>query len=457
MESRWKVWNGDDAVVRSVVMRTSVLFALLFATASASAAESSAMLGHAQLDRLNSLAIGASLAIDAFPDGAGGESSLRFERIEVYAPGARVTVVDASGEHELPRSPRIELIGADAAGNVRASLSFDPGVENLSGVGTTSAGTFVVSGVRGADGMTLHAVPVESTYPSGVVPQILGGDDALPSGRPQPSALEIALTGQPSGSLRNAVVAVDTDNEFMSERFSNNTTNATAWIADLFATMNVMYQRDLDVNLQQGSTTLRTTTDPYTQNDTPADGADLDEFGTYWQNHYAAIPRSFAMLLSGKASSGNSASGIAWINAYCETQSQGGSYSVTQIFTNPQVNVSLSALVVGHELGHNFGAYHTHCTNVTTGAAPTGTNTIDKCWNESGCYSGAQSCPTSGPVAPAGTIMSYCNLHQCGPTGQNVAQFHPTQITVLNAYIALNTPTCLNDVSSDIIFRNGFD
>jgi hypothetical protein len=437
-------------------MRTTFLSALLLAIASTTAVAASPVLDRAQLDQLNNLRVGASAVIDRFPDGAGGQSSLRFERFDVYAPGARVVVVDASGEHELPRSPRIELIGADAAGNVRASLSFDPGVENLSGVGTTSAGTFVVSGVRSVDGMTLHAVPVESTYPSGVVPQIIGSDDALPSGRPQPSALEMALAGQPSGSLRNAIVAVDTDNEFMSERFSNNTTSATAWIADLFATMNVMYQRDLDVNLQQGTTTLRTTADPYSANDTPADGTDLDEFGTYWQNHYAAVPRSFAMLLSGKSSSGNSASGIAWINAYCETQSQGGSYSVTQVFTNPQVDVSLSALVVGHELGHNFGAYHTHCTNVTTGFAPTPTNTIDKCWNESGCYNGPQSCPTSGPGAPAGTIMSYCNQHQCGPTGQNVAVFHPTQITVLNAYIALNTPTCLS-TTNDIIFRNGFD
>jgi hypothetical protein len=437
-------------------MRTTLFFAVLSAFASASAAASPAMLDQVQITRLNDLRVGASVVIDGFPDASGGQSSLRFERIDVYGPGARVIVVDNSGEHEVPRSNRVELIGANAAGDVRVSLSFDPGLTNLSGVGTASTGTFVVSGERSARGITLHAVPVESTYPNGVVPQILGGDDALPSGKPQPSALEIALAGQPSGTLRNAVVAVDTDNEFMSERFSNNTAAATAWIADLFATMNVMYQRDLLVNLQQGTTMLRTTADPYVANDTPADSADLNEFGTYWQNHYAAVPRSFAVLLSGKASDGNRASGFAWIDAYCETQSQGGSYSVTQIFTNPQVDVSLSALVAGHELGHNFGAYHTHCTNITTGAAPTGTNTIDQCWNESGCYSGPQSCPTSGPGAPAGTIMSYCNQHQCGPTGQNVAIFHPTQIAVLNTYITQNTPSCLS-TTSDFIFHNGFD
>ena len=51
-------------------------------------------------------------------------------------------------------------------------------------------------------------------------------------------------------------------------------------------------------------------------------------------------------------------------------------------------------------------------------------------------HSGATSCPASGPGAPAGTIMSYCNQLQCGPTGQNVLQFHPTQVSTLNALIA---------------------
>jgi hypothetical protein len=258
--------------------------------------------------------------------------------------------------------------------------------------------------------------------------------------------------------LRGAVVAVDTDNEFMTERFNNNTGAAANWIADLFATMNVMYERDLDVRLLQGTTMLRTATDPYVQDGLPAaDQPDLVEFGSYWQTHYGNIPRAFAMLLSGKSSSGNSASGIAWINSYCENQSQGGSYSFNEVFTNPQVNVGLSALIVGHELGHNFGAFHTHCTNAATGAAPTGSNTIDKCYSsEQNCYSGATSCPSSGPGAPAGTIMSYCNLIPCGPTGQNVAQFHPTQINVLNTLIAQHTPSCLSP-TVDVIFEDGFD
>jgi hypothetical protein len=225
--------------------------------------------------------------------------------------------------------------------------------------------------------------------------------------------------------------------------------------------MNVMYERDVNVMLQQGTTFLRTTADPYVQNNTPADGADLNEFGTYWQSHYGNVPRSFAMLLSGKSPMPNQASGIAWVNSYCEMQSQGGSYSVNQIFTNPNIDVSLSVRIVGHELGHNFGASHTHCTDITTGNAPTGSNTIDRCFNGAageGCYSGAVSCPTAGPGHPLGTVMSYCNAQ--GPAGadcgQNFLQFHPTQVNVLNALIALHTPSCLS-ATTDIIFKNGFD
>lgn len=126
------------------------------------------------------------------------------------------------------------------------------------------------------------------------------------------------------------------------------------------------------------------------------------------------------------------------------------------MFTNAQVGVSYSARVVGHELGHNFGAYHTHCTNASNGSAPTGTNTIDRCSNESGCYSGATSCPSSGPGAPAGTIMSYCNSIGCGSQGQNVLQFHPTQVAVLSALIAQNTPGCIAPLA-DRVFVSGFE
>ena len=147
--------------------------------------------------------------------------------------------------------------------------------------------------------------------------------------------------------------------------------------------------------------------------------------------------------------------GIAWRNRYCQTQ-HNGSYTSTGVH-QLGIGVASSAFLVGHELGHNFGARHTHCANATNGSGNTGVNTIDQCFaGESGlgCYAGVTSCPTSGPGAPAGTLMSYCHLRspQCG-SGDNVLQFHPTHVTLVRNRIAANTPSC---VRSEVIFTNGF-
>jgi hypothetical protein len=445
------------------------LFAFVFCIASTQAIAATHMLslGQSQLDRLNALSVGTSLVVDDFPDGYGNRSSLRFERIDVYAKGARVIAITPDGERELPRSPRIELIGSDSSNTVRAHLAFDPGFKQITGAGSSPAGSFAVSAAEGANGVQLVVKPAQEALPPGVVPEVLPGNDSLPSGQPMPDALTLSLTGNAVSAVpRGAVVAVDVDHELLVNRFggtaSSNLSAATSWIADLFATMNVMYVRDLNVSLQQGTTIFRVGATPYSIGaNTAADNNDLAHFGTYWQASEASVQRDFAVLLSGQLTGGFSAAGIAWINAYCITASNGGSYSVNKVFTSSQVPVDLSARIVGHELGHNFGAAHTHCTNATNGSYPVASSTIDQCYNgESGggCYAGAVSCPAAGPGHPLGTLMSYCNMGPPGGAncGQNVLQFHPTQITTLSALIAQHTPSCLN-ATADVIFQNGFD
>ncbi len=429
----------------------------------AQAAPGTVALDAATLGRLARLPAGSSLDMVGFPAGPGVVSDMTFRRLDVYAPGARIIVVDAAGEHEIPRSQRIHLLGYSRDGTARVGLSFDPDLKREPyGAGSGPAGAFVLRAESTADGWQFHAISSESALPPGVTLDYPANEDSLPDPDAAPQPLEHLLDGQtPAGVLRNAVVAIDTDTTFMSARFGGNTAQATAWIADLFAQMNVMYERDLDVHLQQGTTFLRTASDPYANADTSATSAQLNEFGTYWQNNYSsgggAVSRSFAALLSGNSSSGNSSSGIAWVNSYCRTASSGGSYSVTQIFTNPNLGVSYTAFIAGHELGHNFGAKHTHCSDATTGASSS-TNTIDQCYRaESGCYSGAVSCPVSGPGAPKGTVMSYCHIGAPNGAncGQNVQQFHPTHVTQLRALVAANTPTCLT-LATDVIFANGF-
>jgi len=178
----------------------------------------------------------------------------------------------------------------------------------------------------------------------------------------------------------------------------------------MFNTMNTMYENDLQVQLLIGTTILRTSaaSDPYTAmlpNNPAADPqgtrmpTNLNIFGAYWKNNENAVPRAFTTMLSGQiASSGGgcSAAGIAWVDEYCQKgftsgSNTVGSFNLTQVCTNLGVdpNGTFDARIVGHEIGHNFGAAHTHCTDITTGASKVATNTIDACYNGeagSGCY-----------------------------------------------------------------------
>ncbi len=448
-------------------MRALLSFVLLLALGDAMAAQSLA-LQSTQLTQLDELPVGASIVIDGFPDGFGNSASIRFERIDVYALGARIIASGPDGERELPRSQRIELIGADASGSVRAQLAFEPGFIQVRGAGSSPVGAFAISASKGAQ---LDVVPASEALPPGVTPEVIPSDDGLPNGRPTTELPRFAQAiAAASAAPRGAVVAVDVDHELLVNRFggtgSANLSAAASWIADLFATMNVMYQRDLNVTLEQGTTIFRTGATPYViAANVAANGTDLNNFGNYWQANQASVPRDFTALLSGQpsrsGSNGLSSSGIAWINSYCHTAGNGGSYSVTKAFTNSGVPVDLSARVVGHELGHNFGAAHTHCTDVNTGAYSVATNTIDQCYNGeagSGCYGGSVSCPSAGPGHPLGTLMSYCNTSAPSGAncGQNVLQFHPTQIATLSILIAQNTPSCLS-ATADLIFKDGFD
>jgi hypothetical protein len=223
-------------------------------------------------------------------------------------------------------------------------------------------------------------------------------------------------------TLHTATLAIDTDNEFMNLKFTNNTTTATNYIASLIASMTAIYERDALVRLLQGTTYLRvsTTADPY--NDVSsgnANGSKLQEFSNVWNTTYASIPRAVAVMLSGKQSGGG-ASGIAWVNTLC------GKYygtSFSQVYTSGTTPSSGDVLVVAHEIGHNFGSPHTHCYSTP----------IDNCYNaESGCFAGTKSCPASqtinGVTGVTGTLMSYCHLSGLANCTSKTV-FHPRTIS----------------------------
>jgi len=109
--------------------------------------------------------------------------------------------------------------------------------------------------------------------------------------------------------------------------------------------------------------------------------------------------------------------------------------SFSQVFLSGTVPSFGDVLVVGHEIGHNFGSPHTHCYSPP----------IDNCYNaESGCYSGATSCPAASTINGVpnvtGTLMSYCHLLG-GCTSSLV--FHPRTVTLVQPLIQAAVNTCI--------------
>jgi len=454
-----------------------VLFALLIAGAPGAGIAAHAF-DSSTLGRLAALKSGDIFVVAGFPTGPTRRATIRFEPVSIYSNDAHIYVETASGRKEIARSDRIFLRGYSDDGSARVAIALNRDGSFAAGSGTGAEGTFALQRGGGKNANLLSAQALD-TLAAGHKFDFRCANDHEPmdvhalASSPAKASIQ-SPTAIASHALRLATVAIDTDSLFMSRLFSNNAASAANWIAGMFNTMNLMYERDLLVRLQIGTTILRTNpgTDPYSAFTEGASTAELDIFASYWKTNEAAVSRAFAVLLSGAIASdasGCSTSGLAWVNQYCQkgtllNTDTVGSYNIDQVCTSIDIDPdgSFDALLVGHELGHNFGAYHTHCTNASTGI-PGGTNTIDKCFSGEStvynnmvvaCYSGATSCPAAG----AGTIMSYCNFDTsgCAAGTQDLLEFHPTQINdVLLPAITAAPAGCLN--TTDDIFFSGFE
>lgn len=355
------------------------------------------------------------------------EDSLIYRRIELFAPGASIRLISPSGITLIKPEHRIFYLATNETTGI--ALAVDPDSGNISGFASKGGVKLEISGT---DGMNLELVVVES-LPDGSdscgtriedqqdfdLAKALGG-----------TARSLSAVTAGSGITYQAVVAIDTDNEWMAGK-GNNETTAMTFITDLFLAMNVFYERDMETRLLIGDVALRTIDDPYSVETGPS--AQLDEFAQYWHINQGSVERDFAAMFSGRDIGLRSFSGVAWIDQYCQKgYVQGddrtvGSYSFNAIGSNR--TPADTAIFVGHELGHNMGSPHTHCYDTP----------IDQCYSgESGCYAGEVSCPVGGK----GTIMSYCHVSAAG-CGTSNSQFHSGVQDLVKNRLAANTPSCI--------------
>lgn len=367
-----------------------------------------------------------------WPVAPGVRKDVILARHEIYAPGARILEVGAAGIRELPRSRLVFFWGVEADDPQSGVFAVvDPATGTLESM-TESAGVrYQLSSLEPAK-PGLHLLATAQAF----VDRATGGHKLkwscgnesllqLPPLQESPAERDrqAALLPEDSGAITNGgssfnlmTVAVDTDHELFTAKFggaANPSAAATNYIAMMFAEINVMYERDLQTDILIGTTILRTTAagDPYTQTSTGAATPDeLTEFSNYWAANEGSVSRTVAVLLSGKSPDPDEASGIAWYTGTVQPSplcDKSYGYSFDQLFTFAADSSSLpgDTLILGHEIGHNFGTRHTHCY----------TPPIDQCYNlETGCYSGPVSCPApttiGGVTNVEGTVMSYCQI-----------------------------------------------
>ncbi len=220
---------------------------------------------------------------------------------------------------------------------------------------------------------------------------------------------------------RQVRIAYDTDHEFL-QLFDGSTSAAAGYIGTLASALTAIYSRDINVRMSASYLRLwPEAADPWTS---AGSIEQLAQFKNIWDSTMVPVGRDLAHMLSGRSLGG----GVAYLPGLCNGVAQGAgseagygvSANLLGFFPTPLIDNSSQnwdIFVVAHELGHNFGAVHTHA------FAPP----ID------GCGSSPQDCAAAN--LDEGTIMSYCHLCS-GGLANNKLRFHPLTIAEIEARLS---------------------
>ncbi len=222
----------------------------------------------------------------------------------------------------------------------------------------------------------------------------------------------------------NCRLALETDFQFYQKLGSSSA--LTNYVTSLVAALSDQYMEDVQTTFTIAYLGIHTTAaDPWSTPDTPGDtAAMLTEFRNAWNASGWPATADLAHFLSGASLGG----GRAYVNVLC---SQTFGYGVSGnlrgninwgTWTGNAGSFTWDFVVLAHELGHNFGANHTH----------------DYCPPIDVCYDNC-----SGPnTCSQGTIMSYC--HACGGMDNIDLHFHPNVANIMRTRV---DSSCLGDAA----------
>jgi hypothetical protein len=328
--------------------------------------------------------------------------------------------------------PRIEIARRLADGRVRTRLAAAPALRFLRGVAVDVQGvrhpTWIAVGTRVLGGFVrlpnadrhissgphLAGLPVVAFDPAAVPASSLPEGTAFCNTLPAeidgagPYGDQGGIAGVLEGVCRELDLAIETDVEFTANLFGGDTIASTEYALALLGAVGEIFELDVETRLRVGFLRLWEGEDPWDQGSM---GNQLGQFRDYWQAEMGDVERDLAAFLSGRGLGG----GVAWLPGLCSSYGYSLSANLNGSFPYPIQDHSgqnWDLMVTSHELGHNFGAPHTHSQQPP----------LD------GCGNGDCS------AAYGGTIMSYC--HTCsGGLSNVVMRFHPGSISSMKSTI----------------------
>lgn len=374
-------------------------------------------------DLVRSLASAKSGAILVLPISPDVSVPLRLESIEVLSRNARLVVMREIGGtvvEEPLAPPALRLFRARGVDDPSTSsfLAVTPrGVDGWVVVdGTTHVVSSGRSGAGGAPRSTL-AFPLSlmppATSPWTCEPMLAPGTRPPLPGAPDGTAGD--LSGLPP--CRVATLALDSDYQYFALFGQGGAEAAAAFALTLAAGASEIFAPSTGLQFSVGFLRIwETSADPWTE---ATKSAQLAQFADHWGQLMTDVDRTCAHLLSGRDLNG----GVAYLNAACSTSiGYALSANLDGSFPYPleSDDDNWDLVVVTHELGHNFGAPHTHSMFPP----------VDGC--------GLGVCTD----ADEGTIMSYCHLCP-GGMSNIVLAFAPQSAGAITGFLQSLPAQCV--------------
>ncbi len=226
------------------------------------------------------------------------------------------------------------------------------------------------------------------------------------------------------------------------ELMGSDSITASKYMISVMAHVSKIYEEYLNVRITVPYIKIYTTlsADPYYK----ANKTTFPQKLNYMPKVWPKLPESSALMCmftslsstsDGSGTAGISFGGQPGIGSLCNMTGK-RSYSVFGITGGnkyPNYNYTWDVSVAAHEIGHNFGAPHTHSCYYMP-------NMIDTCVTKSKPTPIGDACLDGDPKPVLGTIMSYC--HISNPTRSVDLSFHPRQIAEMRE--AAELASCIN-------------